>query len=777
MTRACSLIRNIMFSLFCLAACVTHAPGQTPPSPQGGIAGSVTDAETRAPLVGANVTLPRLQRGATTDADGRFRIDGVPVGSHTARVTYIGYQPNVTTDIIVRSARVTTMEAALAPGALRGAEVVVQAAAFERESDVSVSAMSLSAEDIRREAATGGDISRIIAAFPSVAKSNDTRNDLVVRGGSPIENAFFIDNIEIPNINHYPQYGASGGALGIIHVDAIREVDFSAGGFSARYGDRLSSVMNISLREGNREEIDLQADLHFMGAGVQAEGPLPGRAGSWFLSARRSWLDFLLTTFSSEVPSSIPAYGDVHAKVVWHPSEDHTLSLLDIFAADASSNSRDDARETGENSYGQLNSTQNTAGLGWTWLRGTQGYSNTTLAHTAMRFDQWYGSVADGALLMRNASGEDALKLRSMHFWRAGERHSLEAGFDATLTRVTLDAEYGAAPGADGIPAAALRRLGTHSDWRAGAYLQYAWKPAPELSITAGLRADYASRQERSAISPRLSLRWEVSPVSTVSASAGVYLQALPSVLLYQQESNRELPFPRALHAILGYALLLDENTRALAELYAKEYTRLPVDPTQPQFFVLDELALTTDYFNGHAPLSGDGRARSYGLELSVQKKLVEDLYGTVSASFSRSTYRGADGVWRARAYDTRWSAALMGGYRLSRDWECSVRWIFSGGAPYTPFDAAASVAAHRGVPDLQRVYAARLPAYHSLNLRADRRFFFERSTLTAYLAVWNVYGRENVPFYRWNENSNRQEAPNLWSNSPLPVFGLEFEF
>lgn len=741
-------------------------------APRGILLGVVLDAETRTPLAGANVAVVSAGRGASSDTEGRFRITALPVGSCALRVSYLGYRTHTATDVVIRSAAATSVTIALQPDAIRGNEVIVRAGYFQETGDAGVSAVSLSPEEIRREAGTGGDISRIIVALPSVAKGNDTRNDLVVRGGSPIENTFFVDGIEIPNINHYPQYGASGGAIGILNINAISDVDFSAGGFAARYGDRLSSVMSISLREGSREAAAARADLHFMGAGVQAEGPLPGADASWFLSARRSWLDFLLTTFSSEVPSAMPVYGDVHAKFVWHLTGGHTLSLLDIYAGDASSNEREDARENGDASFGHLNSTQNTAGLAWTWVWGEHGYSNTTIAHNAQRFDQGYASVASGALLQRNASSEDALRLRSTHVWRVSAAHSLEAGLEAAFSRSALDAEYGATAA---IPAVAMRS--TYRDTRFAVWLGSAWKPHPAFTLNSGLRADHAAGQGIGSFSPRVSLRWDASPVSSVTLAAGVYRQILPAVLRRQHEANRDLPSPEALHLVAGYSLLLQEHMRALLEVYAKEYRSMPLDPAEPRGFVLDDLARTLDYFGAHGPLLASGRARAIGAEFSVQKKLVSDLYGTVSLSAGRAEYRAIDGVWRARACDNPFSAALMGGYKFSRDWEASVRWILAGGAPFTPFDVAASIAAGEGVLDAAQTSAERLPAYHSLNLRVDKRFFFDRSTLTCWLAVWNLYGRENIPFYQWDASARQAVAPTLWSNSALPVFGVEYDF
>ncbi|MDH7516296.1 MAG: TonB-dependent receptor [Bacteroidota bacterium] len=743
----------------------------------GSIAGSVFDADTHTPLVGASVGLVGTPRGTTTDTAGRFLLVNVPVGTHAIRVTYIGYATSVITGIVVRSGRIAEPEIMLKPASIRHNEIVVEGGLFGGGREPSTHSLSLGAEEIRREVGTGGDLSRILNAFPSIAKGNDTRNDLVVRGGSPIENAFFVDGIEIPNINHYPQFGASGGAIGLLNVDAIRDVSFSAGGFPACYGDRLSSVTDIALRKGSTTTTNFQVDLHFSGVGFQGEGPLPGLEGSWFVSARRSYLDVLLRVFSSEELSAMPVYGDVHAKIVIDLPGANEVSILEILSTDASSSTREDAEQTGEPSFGRLNTVQNTAGVGWKKVWGNAAYTSLTLAGTSTSYDQGYRSTVSGETLMENTTRECEWKLRSVNVIRAGETLTLEGGFDARWARVDLDAEYAGDIVRIGDPSPSISLAGVFAEFRGGVFAQSRWRVIEGWSLIPSVRFDYEEMTGRTEVSPRLSLRWEPSPVSLLSLSGGVYRQALPVILTHQHEANRFLASPRATHIVAGFSHMFAPDTRFMIEVYDKRYANLPMDPARPSLCVLDELSLTMDYFIGHGPLVSHGRGYSRGIEMSIQKKTVQGMFGTVSASLSRSRYLGLDGAWRDRSYDNRFSFAIIGGYAPGREWEFGVRWLYADGAPFTPFDEAASRAAGAGVLDGGRVNACRLPDYHSLNIRADKRFFFRRSTLTLFLAIWNVYARKNVPFYRWNIVSERTETPNLWSNNPLPVFGIEYEF
>jgi hypothetical protein len=218
----------------------------------GVIKGAVLDSDTKTPLIGVTVMIEGTKYGAASNVDGNFRIKDVPVGSYTMKFNCIGYSPLNKTDIIVRPGRITNVNAELNISPLKEKDVTVLSGFFPEVQDQNVSTTNFSSEEIRRAPGSAGDVSRIMASLPSIAKVNDQLNSLIVRGGTPTENGFYVDNIEIPNINHYPLQGSSGGPIGLINVDFIEDVDFSAGGFPVVYGDRLSSIMDMKFREGNR---------------------------------------------------------------------------------------------------------------------------------------------------------------------------------------------------------------------------------------------------------------------------------------------------------------------------------------------------------------------------------------------------------------------------------------------------------------------------------------------------------------------------------------------
>ncbi|MBI2841092.1 MAG: TonB-dependent receptor [Acidobacteria bacterium] len=739
-------------------------------TPQTGhIAGHVVDAETMHILAGVGVAIQGTSLEATTDGDGNFEFTNVAVGTYSVRFSYPEVLPLTKTDIIVKSSRTTHLEVEyrLVPAARE--EITVSAGYFEESRDQPVSAIGFSSEEIRRAPGSAGDVSRIIFGLPSLGKVDDMMNSLVVRGGSPSENAFFVDNIEVPNINHFPMQGTTGGPIGLLNVDFIEEVSFYSGGFSSVYGDRLSSVMDISYREGNHARHEEKAGLNFAGAQVSAEGPMTSN-GSWMLSAQKSYLDLLVDLIGT---GAAPRYADAQGKLSISLSDRTKVTVLGLVGIDDYDISQEDAVEDGMDDRVDTQSTEGVVGLNWFQVWGESAYSNTSLSHGFTAYDTEIFRTSDETLSRTNVSSEQHVTLRNVSLVRLGGSHRIRAGAEATWELNDYDlfvAEYTNEMG-NVVPASARNVRASESRW--SAFAEYGTTILPRLSLNLGLRGDYFSYSDRVHISPRLSLSYALSPRSSVTAAGGLFYQQLPSVLLHRADRFEDLKDPRAYHLVLGFTHLLTPATKLTVEAYDKEYQDMPVDPSLPTMFVFDDLFGWS--YTRRTELSDAGRARSRGVELIIQKKLKEKLYGMVSGSWSSSRYKAYDGLWRDRLYDNRYIFSVEGGYKQNQRWEYSMRWIVAGGRPYTPIDVDASAKAGTEILDTGRTNALRMPAYHSLNLRFDRRFYFDRSNLTVFLSVWNAYNRKNVAQYYWNQFERRTDERYQWSI--VPVGGLEYEF
>ncbi len=736
--------------------------------PTGNIQGKIIDADTQSPLAGANIIVENTIYGAASDLDGNFNIKNIPVGSYVIHVQYIGYKPLLKTDIIVRSSRITQVHAEMQMAALEAEAVTVTAGYFQESDNQPVSAVSFSNEEIRRAPGSAGDVSRILMSLPSVAKVNDQSNQLIVRGGNPVENTFFVDNIEIPNINHFPDQGTSSGPIGLIHVDFIQDVNFYTGGFSSVYGDKLSAVMDITFREGNRQEFDGQFDFNMAGFGGLVESPL-GEKGSWIFSARRSYLDLIVDMF--DVGSTVsPRYGDYQGKLVYDLNKSNKLILLGIFGDDHNTPDRKVGLENQMSHYGNQDVYFRTLGMNWRALWGKFGYSNTSVSWTSQEYDEDFYRTSTGIHEIMNNTHEQTFKIRHVSHLQLNKQHSFEIGFDIKHLNSEFNNRYADSTGVFGEAVDAVNIEETISADKTGLFLSWIWQLHNKWKMTLGTRADYFSHNDNWTISPRYTLSYFMTERTSLNASIGLFNQNLPLLLLAQMKNGKTISDPKATHYVLGFEHLLTPDTRLTVETYYKDYSHFPLDMTQPAIFPVDE-----KYIQNFGAMTDHGKAKSYGIEVMVQKKLAKEIYGLVSGAWFRSQYLDGTDTWRNRRFDNRFVFSAEGGYKPGNAWEFSLRWIYAGGAPYTPIDEALSAQTRQTIFSDEQVYQSRFSDYHSLNIRVDKRFNFKRTNLILYLSAWNAYNQKNIAEYYWNDEEQKVDKIYQWLM--LPIFGVEYEF
>lgn len=530
--------------------------------------------------------------------------------------------------------------------------------------------------------------------------------------------------------------------------------------------------MEMTFRDGNKEQFDFQLDASFQALGGQFEGPIDGGKGSYLFSARRSYLDWVFK--STEINGPIPTYYDFHSKVVYNLTDNLKLSILDIASIDKSNQTYEEGLKFEDNYFGHYNGGKNTLGVSIQSIWNKSGYSNISLSHNYFDIDNTVNEVKTQNKLYLNKSIEQEFAIRNLNHFKVSTVSFLEFGFDLKYSTNNYQQHYFPFTDMNGYTSPELLINNKFNGSKAGLFLSYKLNATKEFSITAGLRADYFDYNSESNISPRFNLAYNLSDATQIYFSSGAFYQTLPFIILSQNNSFKSLKNPLAYHSILGVSHLLTEDTRLTLEIYSKDYRNCPINPDQPEEFVMDQAVENSNFLN-NSKLESIGKAYSRGVELIIQKKLAQDFYGMASASFFRSRYLDGTSVWRNRIYDNKFTFAFEGGYKPNNHWEFSLRWIYAGGAPYTPFDITASEIAVKGVTDKNKIYQKRLPDYHSLNVRIDKRFNFLSSNIVLYISVWNLYGRENIWAYTWDETKNKIKANKSWST--LPVFGIEYEF
>jgi len=761
---AVTIISILSFTLSTAAAAELETLGG-----RGTLYGSVVSRSNGEPLASANILLRGTTIGASADLDGRYRIEGIPPGVYAVQVSVLGYTQVVRSDVAISTARPIELTFQLEPTAIQLEEVTVRAGFFTRNTDAKVSTTVQSSEEIRRLPGGFEDVARAVAILPGVAQPSPGRNDLIVRGGAPSENLYLVDNIEVPNINHFGTQGATGGPQSFINLDYIDRTSFSTGGFGARYGDRLSSVLSIDLREGRKDKAGGKGTLSASQFGINLEGPLPNRDGAYLFSARRSYLDFI---FMAAGFAFVPEYWDFLLKANTSLSPRDEVSVVGIAALDYVRLFNDSADQRYSNTRIPASDQQTyILGSSWKHLFGW-GYSTLTLGQTVTDFNT---TQRDSLLnpVFQNRSREAETSVRGEVLLMATPTTEVLLGmqqkfigFHANILLPPFETSYGEVLSLN----EALDTTGVKT-----ALFAQVSQTISRLKVTLGGRVDHFSLIEDSyAFGPRFAATYRLGVGTNLNGSIGRYHQAPSYIWLTANPQNRDLSHITADQIVLGVDHLLRYDVRVNLEGYFKEYSNYPASVARPYLVLANAGAgfggaegNFTEY--GFEPLVSDGFGWSRGIELFLQKKAAENPhYAVASVSYNESKYTGLDGIERPSNFDQRWIFNLGGGFLLTNRLEVSGKFRLATGRPYTPFETDGSQLA-------SKYNTRRTRANHSLDLRADRRWFFDTWTLIGYVDVQNVYDNPYRDAPRWDERT----ASTLASQSIgiLPSIGVSVEF
>ncbi|MDH4069684.1 MAG: TonB-dependent receptor [Ignavibacteria bacterium] len=743
----------------------------TAQQPTGHIRGSVLDRSTLEPIPGATVTILGTTLGAAADPDGLFLISGISVGTYRLRVSAVGYAPAIIPDIVVASGHEVEVAARLNEVSISVDEIEVRASYFQKTPDAPVSYQQLSYEEIRRFPGGFEDVVRAVSVLPGVAQAEPGRNDLVVRGGAPSENLYVVDNIEIPNINHFGTQGSGGGPLSYINLDFVRETSFSTGGFGVAYGDRLSSVLTIDLQEGRKDAIGGKGTISATQFGLNLQGPVNDEA-SFVLSARRSYLDFI---FRGAGFSFVPEYWDFMGKATYRPDRFNRFSFLAIGAID-DVNFFDDTPDNRYDNSRILGTAQKqyASGLSWQHLLG-DGFFRLTLGRSWVRYN---GVQRDSLLnpIFTNQSTEGETSLKADMVLKMSSATEISFGGQAKLVRFETDL---ALPDYESTFGDTLDVIVTdyhETAYKGALFAQVSQQVGRQLEVTVGARIDYFSIIDNStSVSPRVSFSYSVTPVTTLGVAAGVYRQAPSSIWLATNQENRGLLPSRTDQYILSAEHLLKEDLKIRVEGFYKRYTDYPASVDQPYLVLANTgggFGGSEENFASYGPgrLVSDGEGRAYGVEFLIQKKLSEiPLYGILSLTLSDTRFTPLDGIARAGTYDQPVIFNLSAGYRLDERWEFAAKFRFASGKPYTPFNAD-------GTQNSSAYNSLRMDDAHSLDVRVDRRWNFTRWNLILYLDIQNIYNNKYMGGVRWDPRSGTA-IPNESGIGILPTIGVSAEF
>lgn len=794
--------RSVVFIriLACLCALL---PALTAGAQRYPVRGRVIDSRTRQGVPYAAVVIAgQEQRGVSTDTAGHFTLPGVAPGICRFSVSSLGYKSLLSPEYIV-SANTPFVEIELEPDVMQVEAVSVRPSPFRRVAESPVSMKIIGLGEIEKSPGSNRDVSRIVRSYPGVSFSPvGYRNDLIVRGGGPSENRFFMDGIEIPNINHFATQGASGGPVSIVNADLIREISFYTGAFPADRAGALSSVLDFRLRDGDPDRQTFKATLGASEAGVSGSGHI-GEKTTYLFSLRQSYLQLLFRMLGLPF---LPNYIDGQVKFRIRLSDRDELLLLGLAGIDDMRLNTDEKGEDAEYLLSYLpRLKQETFTVGASYRRFSGRHTLTvTLSHN-------YLNNRNVKYRNNDESSEDYLTLRS----RAVEQKStLRAENRSYFGRWTLreGAEVNYLHYADRT----LRRLYTQqagvADYRTrlgivgwGAFAGADYRSADDrLSVSGGLRFDGCDWSGRTArlwerLSPRLSFSYALGGGWSVGASTGLYYQLPPLTALGFRDGagvlvNRDLGYMRVAGSAAGFDWRLRDRLVVSVEGFYKYYTDIPLSVT-------DGIPLTckgNDYGTvGDEPLVSSAEGRAYGVEAMVRWRIPGKISLVGSATLYRSEFRrDRRAEYIPSAWDSRFVVNLSGTYDLPRAWSVGAKLSAVGRAPYTPYDVEKSSlkeawdASGRPYYDYSQYNRGRLDAFAQLDVRVDKTFYFRRCMLGVYLDLQNVTGSKlrqpdvlmstgvvENPSAPVSEQRYRMKCIGQVSGSLVPAVGLTVEF
>ncbi|MBN2520764.1 MAG: TonB-dependent receptor [Bacteroidales bacterium] len=721
----------------------------------GTIRGRVYDVKNNEPVPFANIVIWGTNIGAASDFDGNFIFTGIAPGYIELRVSSVGYDPYVSDEILVTNAKSVFIDIPLTESLVKLDEVVITASAFRKKEESPNSLRRLGIQEIEKNPGGNRDISKVIQSLPGISPTVSYRNDLIVRGGGPGENRFFLDGIEIPNLNHFATQGASGGPVGILNVDFIREVEFYSSAFPASRYNSLSSVFEFKQLDGNPDKFKTRATLGASDLALTLNGPT-GENSSIIFSARRSYLQFLFSVIGLPF---LPTYNDYQVKYKIKLSPKDELSIISLGALDFNQLNLD-ANETEYQRYILDYLPDNDQ---WNYAIGAvykhyrdNGFNTWVISRNYLNNKQIKyknNIVADSLKTLDYDSDEIENKFRYENLINMPNGIKLNYGagieynkyYNSTYSKIIVfEQPY------NFTYESSLKLI------KYGLFAQASKKVYDErLNLSLGIRTD-ATNYSKSTnnlldqLSPRFSSSYAITEKLSANFTVGRYYQLPPYTALGFKNLQGEfinkknnITYISADHIVSGIEFLPTEASKFTLEGFFKYYNNYP-------FSVRDSISLASkggDFGTyGDEEVVSTSQGRSYGMEFFYRNKNIFGFNLITSYTLFWSEFKDKTDKYIPSSWDIRHIFNISGTRSFGKDWDVGFKWKFSGGAPYTPYDENySSIKAvwdisGRATFDYNLFNSKRFKPYHQLDIRIDKSYFFKKWTLMAYFDLQNAY-------------------------------------
>ncbi len=754
----------------------------------GRISGTVTDKATQQKIAAASIQLVGSVIGTIADSLGNFRITAIPLNTYSIKISSLGYVSKTYYNIIIGAGNETNLSVELDPSAEQLEDVVISSGKKTvrvASLETPLSVQRLTSEEIKSSPGGNFDISKVIQTLPGVgggSQGGSFRNDIIIRGGAPNENVFYLDGIEIPVINHFQTQGSSGGPQGILNVSFIEDVKLSSSAFDARYDNALSSVFQFKQKNGNPNKLQGNVRLSATEIAATFDGPISKNKKTTFLaSARRSYLQLLFTAIDLPIR---PNYWDFQTKINHQINKTTTLSFIGIGAIDefyfAKTKKATPEKLYVLNSSPTINQWNYTAGLNLKKLI-SNGFVNMALSRNSFDNDirryenNETKNPSEITLYYQSRETENKFRFdvnKAVGGWKYA--YGLSAQYvqysNSTFNLIRKELK----DSANNIiqPKVAVDfKSPLNNLWRYGFFLQVSKRFFDDrLALSTGVRTDMNSFTETGnlpgkTLSPRLSLSYALNNELKLNATVGRYYKLPPYTILGFASNqnnlvNKNAAYLQSDHFVTGLEYIPNNAVRFTLEGFYKKYRNVPVS-------LRDGISLSNlgSDFNvlGNEAVITNGKGKTYGFEFFAQKKLTDKMFGIVSYTFYRSLYSGTDEKFIPSSWDNKHLLSVTLGYKFPRNWELGLKFRYQGAAPYTPFDENASrlnyLSLGQGVLDFNELNTQRLASFNSSDVRIDKKWNFKKITLDLFLDVSNWYkakspAPDSYTFKRTEDNS-----------------------
>ena len=775
------------FVTFCLLLISLNLQSQN----LGTISGKVFNNDTGLILEGATIQVENSDFFAITNSEGLFEIKDIPTSSYNVKASFIGFKSQTIFNVIVKSAGNQSLQYGLNPSSEELDEVIVVESPFKTSIETPLSTQTFSAVEIETYPGGNNDITRVIQSLPGISPSvGGFRNDIIIRGGGPNETVYYIDGIEIPNINHFSTQGSSGGPVGLVNISFIKDVTLSTSSFGAEYDNALSGVLSFVQKEANKEKISGNFRIGSSEAGITLDGPV-NQDTSFIFSLRRSYLQFIFKAFGF---SFLPDYWDYQMKLNHKIDEFNFLNFIGIGSIDELTvNEPDEFDFENQSTIEQIPITnQKSRTFGVTWKRiykNSNGFFNLSLSNNKLEnnFERFEDNVSKTNKVYSNISTEEDIKLRFISN-NSFENYKFSFGGNFQLSKYsnrTLFKFYN------------INYNSNIDFFKYGLFLKSSKRFFNDkLSVSIGIRTDQDNFTSENKIfeniSPRLALSLALSRNNkwNLNLTSGRYYK-MPTYTslgfrdLNNMLTNKNSKYTQSDHLVIGLEFINSESSRFTIELFDKRYSNYPVSSTD-----MVSLANKGGDFEvlGNEKILTIGKGKSYGMELLYQQKLKNNFYGILSYTFFYSKFSGIDKIYLPSVWDNRNLFSFTGGYKLKKNWEISSKLRYTDKTPYAPINIEVSNMSYPEIVfDYSQLGNYFLDKFLKLDLRIDKRWNFKTTSMNFYIDAENLLANEIPvpPEYGLLRDSNQNviiprsliEVQSDNRTSIIPSVGFVFYF